>query len=50
MRHQAIWDAVNKLATLIALVVIVVLDLGFNVFLAVSFLSAALARLCFMNR
>jgi O-antigen/teichoic acid export membrane protein len=43
MRHQAIWDALNKLVMLVALVVIVVLDLGFNAYLALSIVSAVLS-------
>lgn len=45
MRYHAIWDVANKLFLLCCLVVVVTFDLGLPVFLAASFLSAALPAL-----
>ncbi|MGD9935179.1 MAG: oligosaccharide flippase family protein, partial [Dehalococcoidia bacterium] len=45
MRYHAIWDVANKLFLLCCLAVVVVFDLGLPVFLAASFLSAALPAL-----
>ncbi len=53
MRHQALYDAANKLCFLIALGVIVVLDLGLKAYLAVSLFSAlflAVPGMVFMHR
>ena len=43
MRHQAIWDSLNKLALLAALVVIAFFDLGFSTYLGISLFSAVLS-------
>ncbi|MFN8507778.1 MAG: flippase [Dehalococcoidia bacterium] len=42
MRHQAIWDATNKLLFLAGTAAIIVLDLGFGAYLLLSIASAVL--------
>ncbi|MGE5594442.1 MAG: flippase [Hyphomicrobiales bacterium] len=42
MRHQAIWDAANKVFSLAAIGLIIFFDLGFNALLVLSVLSALL--------
>lgn len=42
MRHQAIWDAANKVFSLVAIGVIIALDLGFYALMGLSVLSAGL--------